>query len=45
MKDSTIQIKIDSDSKEKFFTWCKNQAINPSEWLRSKIVEAIRDEK
>jgi len=45
MKDSTIQIKIDSDSKKKFFTWCKNQSINPSEWLRSKINDALKENK
>jgi len=43
MKDTTIQIKIDSETKEKFFAWCKNRAINPSEWLRARINEVVKE--
>lgn len=43
MKTSHIQLKIEPALKEKFFAWCKAQAINPSEWLRLRIAEAVKE--
>jgi hypothetical protein len=40
-KDTPIQIKIDSATKGEFFRRCKEQAINPSAWLRKKIYEFL----
>ena len=41
LKDSEIQLKINSGDKEEFYRKCKEQAINPSAWLRKKIYEFI----
>ncbi len=40
-KDTEIQIKIDQDTKNEFYQKCKEQAINPSAWLRKKIYEFL----
>lgn len=37
LKDSHIQFKIDSDSKEIFQEICKEMCINPSDWLRKQV--------
>lgn len=42
LKDAYIQVKIDGQSKEDFFEKCKQEAINPSAWLRKKIYEFIK---
>ena len=41
IKDSEIQIKINKEIKEEFYKKCKEQAINPSAWLRKKIYEFL----
>lgn len=41
LKDTPIQILIDRGTKEEFFRLCREQAINPSAWLRNKIYEFI----
>lgn len=40
-KDTPIQILIDRETKEVFFQKCREQAINPSAYLRKKIYEFI----
>lgn len=45
MKTSYLQVKINPETKQQFFAWCKNQAINPSEWIRQKIAEAIKEKE
>lgn len=42
-KNSEIQVKINSSDKEEFYQKCKEQAINPSAWLRKKIYEFIKE--
>lgn len=41
LKDVPIQIKINDEAKKEFFHKCKEQAINPSAWLRIKIYEFL----
>lgn len=45
LKDSEIQVKINSGDKEAFYRKCKEQAINPSAWLRKKIYEFIKEKQ
>lgn len=44
-KNSEIQVKINSSDKEEFYRKCKEQAINPSAWLRKKIYEFIGEKR
>jgi len=45
LKDTEIQIKINTEDKEGFYQKCKEQAINPSAWLRKKIYEFIGENR
>jgi hypothetical protein len=45
LKDTEIQVKINTEDKEEFYRKCKEQAINPSAWLRKKIYEFIKEKQ
>lgn len=44
-KSDNIQIKIQPELKEKFFHHCHENAINPSEFIRKKITEFVKQQE
>jgi addiction module RelB/DinJ family antitoxin len=44
-KNTTISIRISQTLKEQFYEICQKKGVNPSDFLRSYIIQIVQEEK